>query len=275
MRWAFKVAYLGGGFHGYQRQSGLRTVEGDLLEALQSRGIIDHPGHSRFQTASRTDKGVSALGNVIAFDSSFDPRKAISLVNSRLEDIWLHAYSEVPRAFNPRRAKERWYRYYLPGDLDMARLSEAASLFTGVHDFRAFAKSGGRGICHILAMDCHNLGKWIALDVRSDRFLWHMVRRIARGLEMYAGGTIRLSRLERALEGGGIDIEPAPPERLWLMDVTYDLNFRGFTSERLAGQLQRLGTTRELEASFLRKLAIRFTRRLPGPPPDQPQPEDE
>ena len=71
MRIAIKFAYDGSNFYGYARQPLLRTVEGELIRGLIKHGIIEDTNDSCFRSASRTDKGVSAICNVAAFDTIF------------------------------------------------------------------------------------------------------------------------------------------------------------------------------------------------------------
>src|SRR5947209_4856148 len=68
MRVALKIAYDGGAFFGHQRQPDRRTVEGECLAALRAGKVVRDPLESFFRSASRTDRGVSAVGDVIAFD---------------------------------------------------------------------------------------------------------------------------------------------------------------------------------------------------------------
>ena len=58
---------MGRDFHGFQRQPGLRTVESELLGALEEVGVIENLGQSNYSIAGRTDRGVHALGNVVSF----------------------------------------------------------------------------------------------------------------------------------------------------------------------------------------------------------------
>ena len=65
-RWACGVSYLGGHYHGWQKQPYLKsTVEQVLTEAVSE--IADAP--VELTCAGRTDKGVHALGQVIHFDA--------------------------------------------------------------------------------------------------------------------------------------------------------------------------------------------------------------
>ncbi|MDK2795451.1 MAG: tRNA pseudouridine38-40 synthase, partial [Archaeoglobaceae archaeon] len=105
MRYAIKIAYFGDNFFGSQFQPDRRTVAGEILKALKSFGI-----DSRLSFAGRTDTGVHALGQVVAFntESKITPR----MLNSELpEDITAWALAEVPEDFNPRKASSRVYSY--------------------------------------------------------------------------------------------------------------------------------------------------------------------
>lgn len=254
MRRAFKLAYLGSRFHGYSRQPGLRTVEGDLLASLESSGLIEGPRRARFQGASRTDRGVSALGNVVAFDSSADPREVIARVNRRAADLWLTGYAEVPREFAPRKARVRWYRAFLPGDLDPGRVREGGRLFVGKHDFVSFSRGRQSGVCRIEAVEVRGTGDWTVLDIRGDRFLRGMVRRVARTLELLAKGELREEDVERGLQGDAMELRPAPPECLWLMDVEYGFAFSPFDRGRGTEDLMVAARRRALESAFLETL---------------------
>ena len=73
-RIAVRFAYLGDGFSGSQMQPGARTVEGEMRSALLRVCHLEGDDLG-LSIASRTDKGVNALGNVAAFNTGFeDPR---------------------------------------------------------------------------------------------------------------------------------------------------------------------------------------------------------
>ena len=65
---------------GSQRQPDLPTVESEVISALTQIGAISTIDESRFGFASRTDKGVSALGHVVAFDTEFRRECLLRLV---------------------------------------------------------------------------------------------------------------------------------------------------------------------------------------------------
>lgn len=259
MRLAFKLAYRGEGFHGSQRQPDRRTVEGDLLQALVAGGAIQSASQARFQAASRTDRGVHALGNAVALDTPVHPRALIASVNRRLRGIWLHAYARVPAGFNPRHAVERWYRYHLRGDLPVERLRPLVARLRGSHDFRGFAKGGRGGRCRVTSARLTREDGYVALDLRADRFLWTMVRRIARALECVAEGAMEEGEFQEGLKGTPLPLEPAPAAFLWLMDVAYDVAFTPFSPGGLREALEGVASEQEMGGRLLRALVERLT----------------
>src|SRR5512137_2643497 len=93
-RVAMKFAYDGTGFCGFQRQPDRVTVEGTLVNALERTGAIRSSRECGYRSSSRTDRGVSALGNIISFRTSFRVDELCPAVNSEMEDVW--AYSAIP-----------------------------------------------------------------------------------------------------------------------------------------------------------------------------------
>ena len=64
-RYRLDLAYEGTGFRGYARQPGLRTIQGELEDALET--VLG--GAVESAVAGRTDAGVHARGQVISFDA--------------------------------------------------------------------------------------------------------------------------------------------------------------------------------------------------------------
>src|SRR5205823_12867234 len=80
-RYAVKVAYDGAKFHGSQAQPALRTVHSEVAQALAKLGT-DEP---RLRWAGRTDAGVSARGNVAAFETEFDRGRLLQALTRNME----------------------------------------------------------------------------------------------------------------------------------------------------------------------------------------------
>jgi len=146
MRVALKLAYIGTEFHGSQIQPNVETVEGELFKALRNLGIIESPKSANYTCAGRTDAGVHALEQVIAFDTEKLNLAIPRVINSELPPgIWVWAHAEVPLSFDARRdAVSRHYRYVMSGkEYDISRIREASKFLLGTHDFENFSRTNG------------------------------------------------------------------------------------------------------------------------------------
>jgi tRNA pseudouridine38-40 synthase len=228
MRYALKFAYDGTRFEGYARQPGKTTVEGEILRAMKKLGIADE-----LRSASRTDRGVSAAGNVIAIDTNFKPKAIIPALNSELEGIFFHSQAVVPEDFNPRHAEQRWYRYVLPrdGTPPTKELKKATKLFLGEHDFRQFSKKDTGNENTLLVIDSIEFtesGDFLFIDIKAQRFLWELVRRMLAAILDVANGKLEPALVKEMLTGVAPHpkgLKPLAPEFLVLMDVSYGIEF--------------------------------------------------
>ena len=105
------VVYDGSEYHGWQIQPGLKTIQGVLTEAIEK--LIG--GEVRVFGASRTDAGVSALGQValVQIDSAIPVENLARAITGRLPaDIAVAEAVEVPQGFDLIGAvKSKLYRY--------------------------------------------------------------------------------------------------------------------------------------------------------------------
>ncbi|MEW6070547.1 MAG: tRNA pseudouridine(38-40) synthase TruA, partial [Candidatus Thermoplasmatota archaeon] len=228
MRLALKFAYDGKKFFGYARQKELRTVEFEILKALQKLNIAESAKDCKFQSASRTDRGVSALGNVIALNTNFNYDDIIKALNANLKDIWFYGKKIVAQDFNPRFAVQRWYRYFLIKDkLKISEIRKCTKLFVGKHDFSSFAKSSERNpIRDIDSIKLTFKEPFLIVDLKAESFLWHQVRKIVTALQKVGLEELNADDLKKALSGKKkLELAPAPPESLLLMDVKYNFKF--------------------------------------------------
>lgn len=231
MRIAVKFAYDGTHFSGYARQPGQRTVEQTLLDLLSESKVQRDPKSSCFRTASRTDRGVSALGNVCAFDSETPDEELKKILSkTRFSDIFLYGIASVESGFYPRHAMRREYRYYLRKEgLDVDAVLSAAGLFTGEHNFQNFArvepmKNPVRAIDAIVV---HDQREFLVLDFYAQTFLWNQIRRVVSALKKAGAGTLTQHAIRQALlhPEQRVDFQLAPSEPLILKDVLYDFSF--------------------------------------------------
>lgn len=228
-RLALRVAYDGRAFHGSQRQPAARTVEGDLLAALAAAGAILDADSSRFQAASRTDRGVSAAGNVFAFDSAFRRGEILGAVNARLSDAWALAVAVAPGGFNPRASPLRRYAYFQPrGEVrDVARFDSALATFRGRHDFANFGRVEAHvdPVRDVRRIAVEPAGPHLRVDVEGPSFLWNQVRRMIGAALAVDSERATIADVERALAepARAADFGLAPPEPLVLVEVAHDL----------------------------------------------------
>lgn len=238
------ICYDGSGFHGWQRQPGLPTVQ----EALES-AVEQITGDRPEATASgRTDSGVHALGQVVNFytSSRLGPEVLLRGINAKLpRSVRVLEAEEVPQAFHATLdARSKRYRYVIDNapipdpfrrhycwhvgyGLDETRMHRASQALKGRHDFRSFETewpnrtSSVRTIFDIgVARD----GPVVTIEVEADGFLYNMVRSIAGTLVLIGGGRRPESFAAEALAAQSRkDAGPtAPPQGLFLRYVRYD-----------------------------------------------------
>ena len=129
-----KVAYNGREFHGSQYQPNLRTVEGDITQIMENENIKA----INYGFLSRTDKGVSALSNILRLE--IEEELNIKRLTYALEDIWIYGMTSKNIKF----PLTKTYRYYLfDNGYNEDLISKGLSLFSGNHDFFSFSKYNG------------------------------------------------------------------------------------------------------------------------------------
>ncbi len=234
MRVALRVAYDGTAFYGFQRQPDVRTVEGEIIKALEKLGIIDDPESSRFKGASRTDRGVSAFFNVVAFDvASRGDLVRAEVLNHHLSDVWVLGIAEVPEDFHPRfHAESKTYRYYLVDEgFEFREMERCAGAFVGVHDFSAFAKlePGRSPVREVLRLDVLKRPGYYVIEIEGKSFLWEMARRIVNAIRFCGLGMMNAGDVREMLEGKYTKkVPPAPAEGLVLWSIKYrEVEFKG------------------------------------------------
>lgn len=237
------VAYDGTAFAGWQRQPGQRTVQGVLENAIAAMDA--RPATTR--AASRTDAGVHARGQRVAFD----PERDIPLhgwvrgLNGNLpDDVAVRAAAHRPVGYQPRfDAVGKHYRYLVHTNevrdpllrhrvwhvgraLDLAAMRAAAPVLVGQHDFVAFRGAGDERENTVRTLTRVEVTEvepgLVAIDVEGTAFLKNMVRILAGTLVEVGRGRFDRAHLEALLAPGRGRSEAgptAPPQGLTLVDV--------------------------------------------------------
>jgi len=233
---AYRVAYDGRPYHGFQRQPDVDTVEGRLRSALVRLGVCERGDGlpERYAAAGRTDAGVSARAQTVAFDAPewLSP----AAFNGELpDDIRVWASADVPAEFHATHdATERTYTYYLyapsdvdrPGDraVDDERWAEAVAALAGHHDFHNLT-SDETGTERPVDIDWAREGQFLVVRLTAGGFCRQLVRRLVSLAAAVAEGSEPLSKIDRILSpepvSGPDGVAPASPDPLVLTDVSY------------------------------------------------------
>jgi tRNA pseudouridine38-40 synthase len=237
------ICYDGSDYHGWQIQPGKKTIQETITEAIES--LIGE--EVRLFGASRTDAGVSALGQValIQIDSPIPTENLANAITHRLPpEIAVTEAVEVPDGFDVISAvKSKLYRYtiftgqhrpvlqikhcwHIPSKLDTGAMAEAAKILVGKKDFKSFASAADKresSVRTIFRCDVTSEDDWIYIDTEGDGFLYNMVRNIVGTLVEVGVGRMKPEKIKEIFEAkdrtaaGPI----APAQGLCLMWIKY------------------------------------------------------
>lgn len=238
------VEYDGTNYSGWQRQKNTpMTIQEKIENALQ----IITKKFVKVSGASRTDAGVHACGQVIAFglDINIPVERISKAINGLLpENIRVKSAEEVDSNFHPRfQAKEkiyhylidngktqsvfrRNYAYFVPLALNIDSMKEAAQFLIGTHNFSAFRASGCSAkspIRSLKKIDIFVDANLVRLEFLGDSFLYNMVR-ILTGTLLYVGlGKFSPFQVKQILENKDrTQAGPTvPAQGLYLIKVFY------------------------------------------------------
>ena len=125
-------------FAGYRRGNCDRSVEGSIIEAVDKK----HLGHG-FRSAARSDRRVSALGNLFSIDSDLYPGRITGILNSSSLDIVFHHYANVGDGFDCRKCTSKQYTYAISRkSVDPDLFQTRAKMFARPHDYSSFCRKG-------------------------------------------------------------------------------------------------------------------------------------
>jgi len=237
---AYRLAYDGRPFHGFQRQPSVPTVEDALFDALRGLDVLDDDAAKPegYAAAGRTDAGVSARAQTVAFRAPewLSPRA----LNSELPaDARAWASAPVPEEFHATHdARSREYVYFLHAPRDGAagdgrewdddRARAALDRLSGEHDFHNLT-SDETGTVRDLSTSAERDGDFLVVRLRAGGFARQLVRRVVGLVREVAEGAAAMGKVERVLGPepveGPAGVAPAPAAPLVLWDVAYDVRF--------------------------------------------------
>lgn len=241
---ALVVEYDGTGYHGFQRQTSLPTIAGELDRALSVMC-----GHDvNVVGAGRTDAGVHASGQVVSFETGSDAQVARMplALSAMLRDkrIAVLRAVEKPAGFSARYdalARSYLYRilnrvapsplherraFFVRSPLDLDAMTAAAWPLVGEHDFTSFCAQlpdRGRPERSIERLELVRRGDFVEVEVTADSFLHQMVRIIV-------GTLVEVGRAKRAPQDVAVMLDArdrkragvtAPAHGLYLTGVRY------------------------------------------------------
>ncbi|NWW98993.1 PUS3 synthase, partial [Caloenas nicobarica] len=278
-RAALKIAYLGWGYQGFSSQENTQnTVEEQLFRALRTTRLVPDRQTARYQRCGRTDKGVSAFGQVISLDLRSNLKQPSSaetagelryahMLNRVLPpDIRVLAWAPVGPEFSARfSCLQRTYRYFFPREtLDVALMHRAAQRYVGTHDFRNFCKMDvANGVTNfqrtvlsaaVTPADADGaeklpenpFGLW-CFEVTGQAFLYHQVRCMVAVLFLIGQGMERPEIIDELL-----DVEKNPRKPQYSMAVEFPLVLHDCEFENLRWIYDR--DVQEFTVSHLQQL---------------------
>lgn len=237
------VQYDGTGYHGFQRQPGLPTVQQELERALSELLGED----VAITGAGRTDAGVHALGQTATFetDRPIPTERIAGALTCLLPDaVSVVSATEVPAHFHPRydavgklyayRILNRElpspfigrYAWHVPEPLDVGLMRDGAQHLLGTHDFVAFSSSGGSvadTVRELRRLDVERQDELVEIRAEAGGFLYMMMRRIVGTLVEVGRGRLAVEEVGLILAGRDRRRVPlvAPPQGLSLIKVIY------------------------------------------------------
>lgn len=257
MRYKAIIAYDGTNYYGFQRLTEKQpSVLGkivDVIEQLTGAKV-------RISGAGRTDAGVHAVGQVIAFDLpawNHSVDTLLQAINATLPtDIAILRLEQTRPDFHPRfEARSRTYRYlvyeapirhpllarthwhihpYRGQPLDIDKMNLAAAQLVGTHDFASFGTppedrgSGRSTVRNLFRAEWHELpheiGRVMEYTIEANAFLYHMVRCTVQALVDVGANRVSLDLFRENFQAKDRSRHRklAPPHGLTLISVNYD-----------------------------------------------------
>ncbi|WP_051378996.1 tRNA pseudouridine(38-40) synthase TruA [Derxia gummosa] len=247
-RIALGIEYDGSGYHGWQIQRDLPSVQATLENAIGR--FLGARERVEVVVAGRTDTGVHARGQVVHLDvmAERSPASWVRGLNALLPaDVAVRWMAPVAEGFHARfDAMRRDYRYLIWNQpqrapllrnraawcfrpLDADAMHAAARPLVGEHDFSCFRSSECQAkspVKTLYEIEVKRRGPIVELHIAANAFLHHMVRNVVGSLvyvgtgrmpgdwiaELLAGRDRRLAAPTYAAQGLYFESVDYPPE---------------------------------------------------------------
>ncbi|KAF7240699.1 tRNA pseudouridine synthase A [Varanus komodoensis] len=268
------MAYSGKGYHGMQRNVGntqFKTIEDDLVSALIRSGCIpENHGEDMkkmsFQRCARTDKGVSAAGQIVSL-KVWLIEDILRKINENLPPhIRILGLKRVTGGFNSKnKCDARTYSYMLPTfafahkDRDpqdstyhlnaetLAAVNSLLACYRGTHNFHNFTSQKGpkdpSARRYIMEMYCEapfvREGlEFAVIKVKGQSFMMHQIRKMIGLVVAIMKGYASESILERSWGEEKVDVPKAPGLGLVLERVHFEMYNKRFGHDGLHEALE-------------------------------------
>lgn len=242
MRFKLTIEYEGTRYSGWQVQKNARTVQGELMQAVEK---VAKSRDFELYGSGRTDSGVHALGQVahLEVQTMLAPQILRMKLNDELPaDIHIRHIDKAPKNFHARfDAVSRQYLYqisrrrtafgkkhvwWIKDTLDIEQMRATSRVFTGMRDFRSFTRDDPdekSTVSKIEEIRLEESGSLILIRVRGSHFLWKMVRQLVGVMAEVGRGKMSIAEVHEFFEdNSGIPATlTAPPSGLFLERVYY------------------------------------------------------
>lgn len=254
---ALCMIYNGKDYLGMQRNPGTKTIEEDLLQAMQRAQVllpeqVEYPRTVMFQRAARTDKGVSAMRQVVSLKlpTNLPTDTLVQRINQHLGDhIRVIGIKRTTRGFNSKNnCDARTYSYTLPsfafavpdviagasyripGDR-IDEVNRVLSIYKGSHNFHNFT-SGKKSedpsaMRYIISCECSRPFEregleFVQIQLKGQSFMLHQIRKMVGLVIAIMRGYTSEDTIRRAWGPERLDIPIAPALGLMLEEVHYE-----------------------------------------------------
>lgn len=242
-RFRLLLEYNGTRYSGWQVQRNARTVQGELIDAVQK--VTGRRDRLEVYGAGRTDAGVHALGQVAHLDvaTNLPPNTLqlrlnealpadVNVLDLRVAGHRFHArHDAIARRYlyqvsRRRTAFAKPFVWWVRERLDVQAMRRGAATFVGRLDFEAFSDDAAEEkstTVQVDAVDVVESGSLVLIRVTGSHFLWRMVRRMVGVLVRVGTGDLQDRDVARLLLGDGADVArlTAPAAGLFLEQVIY------------------------------------------------------